>query len=226
VEGHDFELVECRKIVFRDSCKVRHFRDGDLDFIFDIGANIGAFSVFMRMRHPDAKIVCMEPCHKVLPKLRRNIEGLNISLVEEALGNKEKLYPNNICDGTPMFHVFRETPQPGSYSVNSITFPEFFNSSGCKLSDRFLVKIDCEGGEKVLINDYESEEILKHAQQISMEVHFKAWHRRFGHTDAEWLEWYIYNDWVYSIFEESHEIEYYLSRKDRGYGHYCIKRKS
>jgi FkbM family methyltransferase len=220
VEGLKEELKEVNKIIFWDLYKTDYFKNGDLDFVFDVGANIGVFALFMRMRHPSAKIICVEPGQEVLPRLKQNIKNLNIDLIEKALGDGSKFWAKQRYKNSSVSTVFDKKTQSDSYLVQSITLSTLFHIIGCTPEDNFFVKLDCEGGEKYLVGDYNSETILKHANQISLEIHFKCGKT----TDEYFLEWGDYNNWVYDLFGNSHSIEYYVSNKHRGYGHYCIKK--
>jgi len=83
--------------------------------------------------------------------------------------------------------------------------------------------MDCEGAEKYMINDKDSEAIIKNCLQFGMELHFqspKKTNRNF------YVEWNEMNDWIMDSFQETHEIIYHKSNKNRGYGHYKLKRKN
>ncbi len=83
---------EVKLIVNRDIYQVRRYADNYFHSILDIGANLGIFSVFMRMRHPDATIVAVEPCMETCQYLRQNINMLNIHVQEKAFGNGQPYY--------------------------------------------------------------------------------------------------------------------------------------
>ncbi|HEX5184738.1 MAG TPA: FkbM family methyltransferase [Allosphingosinicella sp.] len=60
------------------------------EFIADVGANTGVFALAAQALRPDARIVAVEPSHRVFEKLRRNIEinGFAIRPVEVAASDK------------------------------------------------------------------------------------------------------------------------------------------
>ncbi|MEV0126719.1 FkbM family methyltransferase [Streptomyces sp. NPDC050703] len=68
--------------------------------IFDIGANIGLFSLFARQRWPDAQVFSFEPAPAVFDALRRNTGGLpgvhihNMALGDEDQSRELTYYPN------------------------------------------------------------------------------------------------------------------------------------
>ena len=62
------------------------------DVVFDIGANIGMFSLFVGLHCPTAKIYAFEPVAPVFKVLERNIQlyGLNAQVFSYGLSNEEK----------------------------------------------------------------------------------------------------------------------------------------
>jgi FkbM family methyltransferase len=204
---------EYNKIVLNDCYNVRSFENGSLDYIFDIGANIGIFSVMMKMIHPKAKIVALEPLKSATKFIKRNVHAHGIYLEEKALGNGEN------------FHLFeRGHILDGIYSnsgngdiMESIRLGDLFNQYGCKITDRYLIKLNCEGGERYLIGDKDAEDILYHAKLVTMQVHFKT---PFTNFDS-WLEHKDYHDWIYNIFTH-HDIKNNKRYNKRGTSHYTI----
>ena len=212
---------EFRHIVLEDLYRIRGRAVDYFDFIFDIGANIGIFSLFAKVLYPNAKIIAVEPSKEALEYLRKNVNVLDIEIDERAIGDGGMLYQK---DRTMMFNnrfVPKENIVCETYGVESITFSNLFKESGCSLSDSYLIKVDIEGGERYLLEDKKVEDILRHAKQFSMELHFKGSRVMYKH----WLEWPVYNDWLQKIFADTHNIQYYCSNKHQGYGHYCIKIK-
>lgn len=210
------EWREFGHIVVDDLYRVRDWPTGSFDTIFDIGANIGIFSVFMRMLHPNTTIVAVEPAKGIQECLQNNTNMLNINIENKALGSGCELFFGCREGGNTLKSLFLEEEKKNSYSVDSITLPSLFNKYN---SESYMVKFDCEGGEKYLIGDSESERILYNAKQVSMEIHFDSPKtNKYG-----WPSFNDYNDWINSVFT-SHTIDYYKSRGRYGYGHYCIRK--
>jgi FkbM family methyltransferase len=193
---------EAKKIIIKDIYKVHWIKDGALDFVFDIGANIGLFSVMMRARHPRARIVAVEPAIDARVYLRLNVQALNIDIVEKAIGDGNPL--NMKSRGHILDTIFTPLEQNGGYAVESIKLKTLMDMYGCKSSNNYLIKLNCEGGETFLLNDPESIEILKNAYQVSMQAHYRSVKTPF----EEWPEEQEYKDKVKSIFTY-HKIKWY-----------------
>ncbi len=80
-----------------------YLRDGDL--FFDIGANIGVYSLYALMRHPAARVVAFEPEYANLHFLRDNV-------VENGLLDRATIYPLALSDksGPSTLHIQDLTP--------------------------------------------------------------------------------------------------------------------
>jgi FkbM family methyltransferase len=81
----------------------RNVKNGDV--VFDIGANIGLYTVYTLFRHPQARVVAFEPEYANLHLLRDNI-------VENGLQDRATLYPLALSDrsGPSMLHIQDLTP--------------------------------------------------------------------------------------------------------------------
>jgi FkbM family methyltransferase len=121
------------------------------DVFFDVGANIGYFSLLAATSDPTVKVVAFEPVKDLFQKLERNVlvNGLkNIIVVHTAVGeiNEEKeifLAGNNNL-GMSSFH------QPENYSgrkekVKVLALDDWFQTLGLSRLD--LIKLDIEGSE-------------------------------------------------------------------------------
>jgi len=207
------------EIVVKDLYFLRRWPYKHFKFIFDIGAHFGIFALAMRFLQPYSKIICLEPGRHQINFLKKNVNFSNVEIIEKAIGNGQDFYftPNlEFLEGS----FCSETS--GEYKVPSIKFSDIFKSSGCTLNDNYLIKLDCEGGEKyVLFQDPDAREMLKNASQINMEIHFES----KGTKGREWLAWEKYNEMITEIFSNTHDIFYYKSNRVRGYGHFCLTKK-
>ena len=202
-------MSEIRRIIFEDIYHIRQYQEGYFDTIFDIGAHIGVFSLFMRMRHPNAKIIAVEPCRETCKYLRQNLTGLGINIEEIALGDGSQLY----FSPREHSHSHRFVSRPNeNYAVPSMTLPELF--AKYRPTHRYMLKIDCEGGERSLIGDLKAHEILANAKQISIEVHFGYFEDR--------LSWEEYDEWIRTI--PNHSVGYHFSSRKVGVGNYILEK--
>jgi FkbM family methyltransferase len=119
--------------------------------IIDAGANIGASTLWFASNFPGSRVVAIEPEESNCQILRRNCDGLNVSLMEGAIGSHGG-------------HSFLHDPGGGEWSYQvrpdgkgkQVTL---YSAAGivadCKASgvQPFLCKIDIEGGEADLFRD-------------------------------------------------------------------------
>ena len=204
---------EYNKIVRKDCYNIQKIPSDSLDTIFDFGASIGIFSVMMKMRHSKAKVIAVEPLKSATKFIKRNVHAHGIYLEEKALGNGESFYlyeRGHILDGI-------YSPIGEGEKVESIKLVDLFNQYQCKLTDRYLLKFNCEGGEKYLVGDKESEKVLYYAKYVTMQVHFKTLFTNFD----SWLEHKDYLDWITKTFTH-HKIENNHRYNKRGTSHYTI----
>jgi FkbM family methyltransferase len=216
---------DLKLIVFRDLCRVRNWGLDFFDVVFDIGANIGAFSLLMRMLHINAKIIAVEPSNRNLDVLRTNLDHLGIVIDTRGLGDGSEMYLQYGRKRSPMSDWFSpHRKHKYSHTIETVQFWKIFEDHKCRLEDKFFVKIDCEGAERYLIGDSKSGDVLTSAEQVFMEVHFNAernpWH---GGRDLEWKD---YDDWIKDTFSKTHDIDLHYFNINKGHGHYCIKKKS
>ena len=209
---------EIKHIITNDIYHVSGFEQDELDFVVDIGANIGVFSVMMRIRHPKSKIVAVEPCIETAYYLEKNTNMLNVDILPYALGNGNKVSFLSIDDNL-LRNVFISNDKD-TYQVESLTLGDIFDKQKLDTSQKYLLKFDCEGSEQFLIGDPIAENIIRNSLQTSLEIHFRSEKTPYDF----WLDFSSYNNWVYEKFSESHSIEYYKSRKSGGYGHYCLRK--
>lgn len=89
--------------------------------IIDGGANHGLFSLLASQKFPDAKIYALEPYHKLLPVLKKNIAGTQIEVVEKAIA---------AADGEVVFYTAPSSDQVGSVIKDNV---EEFTAKGAAI---------------------------------------------------------------------------------------------
>ncbi len=84
------------------------------DLFFDIGANIGSYSIYAALRHPRAQVIAFEPEYSNLFLLRQNLlhNALQdrVEVYSVALGNRVGLSRLHIQDWTPGAALHTESP--------------------------------------------------------------------------------------------------------------------
>jgi len=211
---------EFKHVVAKDLYGVKKYESNYFDIIFDIGANIGFFSVYMRMKHPYTRIIAVEPSIEVCNYLRQNINMLNIDLEEKALGTGERFFL--LSRGHILDSMFMPECEGDSYGVESISLASLFEKYNCKLSDKYLIKFNCEGGEKYIIGDKKSEEVLINAQHVGMQIHFKT---PTAPLDS-WLNREEYDNWINNIFKDTHDITEHGQNMKKGTTFYWAVKKN
>lgn len=179
------------------------------ELVIDIGANRGVFVAAVRNRWPSARVVAVEPNHE------------NIAFLRSVLGHDQSVILHHAAMGGPGAVYWHETPgHCGNHSYQTPTrwLPEYSISSGEHRSrtqlptfrlallaaeiaaQETLIKIDCEGGECVLLEDQESFAALRAARRVVMELHW------FAATKP--LAYELAGRWAEAIvgLEETHDL--------------------
>lgn len=135
----------------------------DSDIFFDIGANIGVYTIYAALRHPHIKVIAFEPEYSNLHLLRDNIienslEG-RVEIYSIALSNSSGLSHLHIQDltpGTALHTESRDTLQRTLTShpvlwregVYTLTLDEFCRQA---LLQPNCVKLDVDGTEEKVL---------------------------------------------------------------------------
>jgi FkbM family methyltransferase len=174
--------------IFGSSCYV--FDLPARPFVIDVGANIGMFSLFVKLQHPDAAILAFEPVPEIATVLRRNIELHRLSAVdvrEVALGSRaERDVPFTYYPALPgnstRYPEQKEQAKAMLRELYSARVAERLyqgqSSTVCVqplsayLSDRpvDLLKVDVEGAELDVLTGID-EPHWPLIRQVSLEVH-------------------------------------------------------
>jgi FkbM family methyltransferase len=167
---HYLDILTIKEIFLEDGYK---FKNGkNYRTVIDIGANIGAFSIFALLKSPDLKVIAFEPSAKTFRQLRQNIK-LNkldnrVSLINKAVAGKKgkiRLYDAGVSG---LRSVYKTRGEKKSELVNVITLREIFTSHRITKCD--FLKIDCEGAEyEILFSTTQS--LFKKIDRISLEFH-------------------------------------------------------
>jgi len=215
-------FTEIKTILYKDAYKIRKYPRDSFDVIVDVGANIGYFSMTARILQPMAKIIALEPCIETFEYLASNMAGLNVECVQEALGKDSPLYFREMVDCRVNRFIEKDELGEEGYEVNSISLSTLFKRYDINPKEqKVYLKLDCEGGERFLINP-EDEALLKDIEHIGFELHFQG---EDGIHHLTMLPWKTYFEWINRLFSETHNIEYSLSRKKNGYGTFNIIKK-
>jgi len=123
--------------------------------IFDVGANIGAFTRWASARWANSKIVCFEPVKSNFELLQKNTSDMtNVELLNLGVGSsdrKQKIYygKNNIGEAS-LFKGIQQVDE--GEEINVI--------SAAQLAKCHIMKIDTEGAEIEIIETYSHDPIV------------------------------------------------------------------
>jgi len=138
-----------------------HMSDGET--LFDIGANIGLYTIYAALRHPGARIVAFEPEYANLHLLRDNImeNGIQdrVQIYSVALSRQSGLSALYIQDATPGAALHTESREPIRLTrsqrpviwregVYTLTLDEFCEATGLQPQ---CLKIDVDGTEAEIL---------------------------------------------------------------------------
>jgi FkbM family methyltransferase len=136
-----------------------------LDFpivVVDVGANIGFFSCFARLRFPLAKISAYEPNPTAFRYLELNTDKSEIEIYPAAVGN---------TDGVAAFDLGTDSTL-GCLSPDGCSQVKVFGSNHLAHGEAIdILKMDCEGGEWEILKD---RTLLARTEVIVMEYHLTA----------------------------------------------------
>lgn len=124
------------------------YKENEKPLILDLGANIGAASLYLSSIFQKANFVCVEPDFKNFEALMFNLEKINSKIYNAAIGP----HTGTVCiESKPGVgsNAIRVT-SVGNGDVKQITVNEIISDGNAK---PFIVKIDIEGYEKQLFED-------------------------------------------------------------------------
>lgn len=210
---------EFSSLAVDDVFKIRQHLGRDISHILDVGANIGLFSNLATNLFPRARVTAVEPCGEIFNVMQRNVESMvNVTTVHAGFGPDGYVKP--VLDKKfPVGTIAAPCGEKEENAVLSMSLPTIFNTFDNV--ENYMLKFDCEGAEASMIGDKPSEEILKGALHIGMEIHFMCPDPK----SVNWPAWSVYNDWVHDMFMDTHDILYHCSSTKRGYGHYVLRKK-
>lgn len=146
---------------------------GANDIVFDIGAQIGIFSVYAAKAAKNGRVFSFEPVPENFRLLKENAElngCANISVFKAAVAEKGGRRKMLVAADNTGGHSFVDAGQKigSSVEVESFSLPEFMAKEKIEKID--FLKIDCEGGEYEIFFSL-PKEILGKIKKISMEYH-------------------------------------------------------
>ena len=180
------------KIIRYDCYDLRKFGPTDIDNFVDIGANKGTTSLMAKILIPKARIVAFEPCKQIYEEyLLNKVKMWGIECYNIALGDGTPMcFDQRSHSGVNRFYLENKEekkwwPDNYKYTTESKTIEGLFEDYKINRNETYILKIDCEGGERFLVRDQKKEaiEIIRGSVQTMLEIHFG-----FGGNFEEWSE--------------------------------------
>ena len=147
----------------------------DCDFVFDVGANRGQFSLISRMAKPGVPIVAFEPIPTEAEIFRKALSGKKVQLRQVALGNdagEAEIHLSRRGDSSSLLPIgelqrrlFRDTYEIGIMKVPVMRLDDF--KSEWEKYSRILLKIDVQGFELSVLKG--STETLRNCAYVYVE---------------------------------------------------------
>jgi FkbM family methyltransferase len=149
-QNRDYDLT----MFAQNANLVAHFSSllasGRKPLIVDAGANIGASAVYFSGSFPGSKILAIEPEKNNCQLLRKNCEGLDVTVLEGGVGCKNGFL--FLSDPGYSDWGFRLVDQ-GDYKVPVYAAADLVLDQVGRGSAPFIFKIDIEGGESGLFEE-------------------------------------------------------------------------
>ncbi len=190
---HSPELEECARahedaVITADEYGIKKLFEVDpnVEYIVDIGANVGCASKHFQSFYPNAKILVCEPEPNLMKYAKLNTEN-KLTYVEKAIiGDDRKEVTFNVChwagnghvDGNFRWDLFEPMGSRKEYDikVKATTLKKLIDSKKFPRID--LLKIDCEGMEGQILQAFKP--------YMGLVKHFRGeWH---GDLDIPLIE--------------------------------------
>ena len=119
--------------------------------VIDIGAHVGAFSIWSIKKFHPSHIHCYEPLKRNFGLLQKNIENLPTTVPSFTLTNKSveapsnKIYLGSLCSASSSFYNLNE---------QTTEYEEVENIQAEELPNCDILKVDTEGCEVAILTKY------------------------------------------------------------------------
>ncbi|MBD1825728.1 FkbM family methyltransferase, partial [Cyanobacteria bacterium FACHB-DQ100] len=144
-------------------------KQSQVQVVIDAGANIGLFTIMMANRHPQARIIAIEPDQENFELLVQNCKPYkNVEVIQAALWyKKEPLMISNPAAGHWERQVQTKQDQ-SAMTIDAVTVSDILKDFGIEKIDVF--KIDIEGAEGPLFQ-HSDLSWLSQVQEMLAELH-------------------------------------------------------
>jgi FkbM family methyltransferase len=146
-------------------------REGDV--AVDVGANVGAWSVYAA-RRTRGRVIAIEPFASNVEYLARNCAAngcANVEIVEAALGDKDGPVELYVSEKGVAHQLFRETnvgTLERSVQVTGVSLPRLMEQRGIERID--FLKLNCEGAEGLILGSLPPA-LFERIDRIALQFH-------------------------------------------------------
>jgi FkbM family methyltransferase len=156
--------------------------------VLDIGANVGLFTLYMKIADPDAVVHCFEPAPSTLELLQRNVGHLpSVQIHPYALGKttgEATLHLHQLNTGQhSLQRIERDSQYCGEVIVHCRAAAEEIDELALNAID--VLKIDTEGCETDIFESLGPR--IERADYVLLEYHSESDRRRLDHNLANFL---------------------------------------
>lgn len=162
-----YAINQKKKIQKNEFEAMKNILQKENPFIIDGGANVGLYTLFLKLYFPDATVHCFEP-NTSLP-IEENLSHLDdIHITYMALGNENKMVDFYVNDYDAASSVFVRKTQTSQKKIRvpMVTIDSIFSEEEVD-----ILKLDLEGFDyQALLG---AKETLKHTKIVFIEVEFQ-----------------------------------------------------
>ena len=145
---------------------------GRVRYVIDVGAHIGAFTIWVATRAPNCQVYAIEPNPEAIALLRQNVDlaqlGSRVRVLEGAVAGVAGRRELSITTMSPSTTLLPVVGRSDARSVTAITIDEAIAASGFPRVD--LLKVDVEGAEEEILAKL-APEALSGVQAVLIECH-------------------------------------------------------
>lgn len=182
----DFDRSSSPKWIFKEvidddgyGIKDMQFAPGDV--VVDIGANIGIFSIYLALMHPEVAIYSFESSKTNYGHLLKNIAEngvknvtpINLAITEDGRDCYCSTVEGGNTGGADIFQAVGE-------KCGSMTLDAFINNNGKKIR---LLKIDCEGAEYEILYGLKQWDKIEALSAEIHSVHSNYYSRNYSRSE-------------------------------------------
>lgn len=150
---------------------LKHFKSTNPQIIFDIGANVGYFTIFAKSHFPSAKVYSFEPFAQSFELLNEQIKLNKLSNVftfKKAVAQKTGTAELSIVGDCGENTLVKTTKAREVSKIETISLEDVFNKENIENCD--FLKIDCEGSEYEIFYNL-PKHLFSKIKHLAMETH-------------------------------------------------------